>query len=259
MSEAITSEAQTTESSTSGNMGMIKGVPGRRVENIGLLDLRGARPEDLQQVEWIKNVGAILIDPPLKGALTHIHLENVGTVVEVAPDCQVLVEPWQEFSRATLEAMTPGQKLFLVGMVLFRPDVPSELVAEKFAELHVVGVLMAPAGVQGALLGKLHITGVPVTLPSDKDIPIIHNIGQNLIGNGYLKYLADNAMYINIGQTVLESDVSEELLASKFASYINVGQTVAPRPLLDLLKARCATNLGHFAEPSSESEGDAGQ
>ena len=45
---------------------------------------------------------------------------------------------------------------------------------------------------------------------------------------------------------LVDADVPEDLLAQKIAVYINVGATHAPSALLDLLKARCPTNLGQF-------------
>ncbi|MDX1931451.1 MAG: hypothetical protein SFU56_02485 [Capsulimonadales bacterium] len=239
-----------------GNLGVFRGVPGRSVENVGLLDLRGADVEELKAIESLRNIGAVLIDADRKAALSHVVLENVGSLTAIPADMQVMVGPWQEFSRATVEALSPEQKLLIVGMVLFKPDVPADLVADRFAALEIVGIFLATPAVQGALLGKIRITGVTVTLP-DREMPLVHNVGQNRVTPGYLKYLEDGSMYVNMGQTIFGEDVSEELLARKFASYVNVGQTVAPRELLDLLKARCTTNLGDFSASGANDESGA--
>src|SRR5579871_3263584 len=95
----------------SGNVGAVRGIPGKHIENVGLLDLRGVTAEELAQVESIENVGAVLIDASLRAAMTHIATTNIGTIAEVDPDYRVIVEPWIEFSKATLEAMPQGQKL----------------------------------------------------------------------------------------------------------------------------------------------------
>jgi hypothetical protein len=236
----------------SGSVGMVQGIPGKHIDSVGVLDLRGVTPEQIAQVESIHSVGVILIDENLRTALAHIAVDSVGSIVEIGSDYRVVTEPWMEFSRATLEGMLSGQRIALVGITLFKPDVPAALVAEKFEALMVVGILLAPAGVQGALLGKMQITGVSVTLPETEQ-PITHSLGQNRVTAGYLSYLADDILYINIGQTRIADDVPEDLLARKFATYYNIGQTVAPAPLLDLLKARCPTNLGQFSTPEEES------
>jgi hypothetical protein len=128
-------------------------------------------------------------------------------------------------------------------------------VSEKFDELRIVGVLLAGAGVHGALLGKSQITGVSVTLP-DEPGPIVRNIGHNDVTPEYLTHLSDGSLYVNVGATVLSEDVTEALLAQKIQSYYNVGATIGPKPLIGLLKARCPVNLGAFNEPGEgEDEG----
>lgn len=240
----------------SSGVGVVNGISGKHIHSVGVLNLRGVTPEQIAQVESIHAVGVVLIDEKLRGAMTHIATDSVGTIVEIGSDYRVVTEPWMEFSKATVEAMPSGQKLALVGIVMFKPDVPAALLAEKFEALMVVGILLAPAAVHGALLGRMEISGVSVTLP-DKEMPVRHSLGQNRVTTGYLTYLEDNGLYINIGQTIIAEDVPAELLARKFASYYNVGQTIAPAPLMDLLKARCTTNLGEFTtqeEAKSEEE-----
>lgn len=252
MSDATTVEKQQ-EPGTSGSIGMVQGIPGRKIDSVGVLDLRGVKPEEVAQIESISSVGVVLIDDALRTAMTKITTDSVGSVIAVEKDYRILVEPFLELSKETVEAMPDGQKFILVGIALFKPDVPAELIAAKFADLKVVGVVLSTAGVKGALLGKMEVTGVSVTIP-DGGASVVTSLGDNKITPGYLSHLQDGTTYINIGRTQIESDVTEELLARKFSHYCNVGQTVAPAPLLDLLKARCQNNLGEFTTPEEETE-----
>ena len=231
----------------SSSVGAMQGIPGRRIKDVGLLDLRGVPADRIAQIQSIDSVGAILLDEGCRTALEQVRMNSVGTVAIVGPDVRVIVEACMEFSKATLEAMPGAQELMLIGIVFFAPDTPPALVTEKFASLQVIGILLAGAGVQGALLGKMQITGVTVTLKENAD-PIIRCIGQTRIDAKYLSYLQDGIHYLNVGQTILSEDVPEELLAAKIATYYNVGQTTGPAPLLSLLQARCPTNLGQFQE-----------
>ena len=146
-----------------------------------------------------------------------------------------------------MEAMPGKQKLLLVGVVAFKPDVPPALVSEKLDSLQVTGVLLASEAVRGALLGRMQITGATVPLP-DNAGPIVHSLGENKITPEYLSRLQDGSVYLNIGQTEIAPEVTEELLARKIATYCNVGQTMAPAALITLLKSRCPANLGAFEE-----------
>jgi hypothetical protein len=252
--QATTTKEVTPRAGKTRTAGIVEGVPSRHIESSGVLDLRGVPAEKVAQIESIQHAGVILLDEQNRDALDQVSIQSAGAVVVAGPDVRVLVEPWLEFSRSTVEGMPAGQKLMLVGIVLFKPDVPPALVAEKFDTLRVVGVLLACAGVRGALLGKMDITGVSVTLPDDVG-PIVKSIGHTLVTPGYLSHLPDHLTYVNIGATEFAAEVSEELVARKIESYHNVGATIAPAPLLDLLKARCPTNLGKFSEPGAEEEG----
>ena len=244
-------EVQQQQPGHSGNSGMICGIPGKHIEAVGLLDLRGVSAEDLAKVESIQSVGAVLIDPGLRSAMSHICMDSVGAILDAPADARVLNGPWLEFSKAGLEAMPQGQNLLLIGIAFFKPDVPPALVTEKFEALHVVGVALATTSVQGALIGKMQITGVSATLP-EEDLTMVKNIGQNTLSPGYLSHLADGNLYVNVGHTILGPEVSEDLLAKKIKNYINIGLTEGPRSLLDLLKARCSVDLGQFSEPEEE-------
>jgi hypothetical protein len=231
----------------SGSIGMIQGIPGPRIRSVGVLDLRGVPAEQIARIEAVNSVGVVLLDEGNRSALESVTMHSVGAVAVVERDVRLMVEPWLEISRATMEGMPAGQKLLLVGIVFFAPDVPAALVAEKFEWLQVVGILLAGAGVQGALFGKMQITGVSHTLPEVVG-PIVRSVGQTKMDAPYLSYLEDGILYLNIGQTIVTEDVTEALLAQKVAAYYNIGQTVAPAPLLALLKARCPTNMGDFKE-----------
>jgi len=228
-------------------MGAFQGFPGRRVHAVGVLDLRGVPAEQVAQIESIHATGVVLLDEQNRLALERTSMHAVGSVVVAGPEVRVMVEPCLEIEKATMEGMVPGQKLLLVGIVFFKPDVPAALVTEKLESLQVVGVLLACAGVQGALMGKLQITGVSVTLPEDVG-PMVRSVGQTTMDVSYLSHLQDGIVYLNIGQTFVSDDVTEELLAQKIGSYYNVGQTIVRGPLLGLLKARCPVDAGQFKD-----------
>jgi hypothetical protein len=94
--------------------------------------------------------------PQQPGAL-RASMEDMGATVVAGPELKVSVEPYLEIARAALKAMPAKQKLLLVGVVAFKPDVPPVLVSEKLDSLQVTGVLLASEAVRGALLGRMQI------------------------------------------------------------------------------------------------------
>jgi hypothetical protein len=251
----VKAAAQGVKAGATGSPGTVKGVPGPSIEDVPVLDLRGVPASQVARIRSIKDVGVVLLDERNRGALSGASLEDVGATVVAGPEARVMVEPIMEFSRAALEAMPPAQKLILVGVVLFKPDVQPALVRQKFASLNVTGVLVAPAGVRGALLGKMQVTGISATLPDDAG-PVAHSVGHNQITAGYLSRLPDRSVYINVGAVEIAPDVSEQLLAQKIGTYVNVGATIGPNPLLDRLKSISIANVGTFAQDDGDDDED---
>jgi hypothetical protein len=247
----MTEIAETTETNNSKSgsnaMGIIKGVPGEEIHAVGVLDLRGVSPEELQKLKVVEATGAILIDENQKSALAHCKMEAVGAVIELAADEKVMLQPFMEITRATMEGMAAGQRFTLIGILSFTADVPPALVQEKIEALRLIGVMMATPGVQGALFGKLQHTGVTVTI-GESDGPLVRNMGHTRLTAGYLSHLMPNSHYLNLGHTEVAPDVTVEQLSNVIAVYHNVGATSGPKPLIELLRARCQNNLGAFDE-----------
>jgi hypothetical protein len=235
-----------------GGGGIVKGGGSKRYQDVGVLDLRGVPARQVAQIERIHDVGVILLDEGNRNAL-RAAVEDVGATVVAKPGLRVMVEPFLEISKATLEGMPAGQSLLLVGIVLFKPDVPPALVAQKFASLEVVGILLSSAQLQGALLGKMQLTGIQANLPDDAG-PVVHSVGANKLTQNYLSRLQDNVVYVSIGVTTVEKDVTEAMLQQKIRTYCNIGVTNGPTRLTDVLKARAAANIGVFSDDDEKDE-----
>ena len=243
------------------NTGTVHGVPGDQVENVGLLDLRGASPEAMARLKVVRNVGLILVDAGQASALTNVRMENTGTIAEAHPDERILIGPSTDFNKAVLEGMEPGLRLTVIGIVTFDPDIPLPLLSEKFAFLRLIGVLIAPAGVQGALLGKMEHTGVAIILKASG--PILKNIGAVRITTGYLSHMKPGTVFLNIGEARIDPEVTVGMISEKIIEYHNVGHTVGPTDVVQWLQVNAPTQLGAFqtheeAAASSEeaAEGD---
>jgi hypothetical protein len=235
--------------------GVVSGIPGKTVRLNGILDLRGVPAEQVAAMESLTINGIVLLDEANRNGLAEVETSINGSTVVADSDLRVIIQPDMEFSKAAVEAMAAGQKMMLVGNVFFKPDVPPELIAEKFERLHVVGILIACEGVQGALLGKMESTGISITLPDDVG-EVVRSMGANEWTKEYVERLADGTTYVNIGATEVPEDVSESLVQAKIATYHNIGVTEAAEPVLSLLKARCKTNMGQFSAPGEEDPGE---
>lgn len=235
--------------------GMVTGVVGKRMGINGVLDLRGVPAEQVAGIEELMINGVVLMDEGNRDALAGVKSEINGTVIVPPAGMRVIVQPDIELSKASVEAMPSGQKLMLVGNIFIKPEVPPALVAEKFDDLRLIGIIVMGEAVQGALFGKMEMTGVSIIIPGHIK-EVVRSMGDSTWNADYLGRLADGIAYLNIGKTQIPADVPEELVAQKIASYHNVGLTSGPEPILNLLKSRCKTNMGEFLTPGEEGESE---
>lgn len=244
------SEEETSQPGVS-DTGICTGVTGPTVENVGTLDLRTTRPEDIATLRRVRNTGLVLVAPGSRGALSGVAMENVGSVVEAGPDERLIVGPSIEFDGETLEAMDDGQSLIVVGIVHFGADATPALVSQKFTRLRLTGILFAPKAVQGALVGRMEHSGITITLPKTSGA-IVRQMGEKTVTAGYLGFLKDASTFVNVGQTIFGDDVPLDLLQTKIAAYVNVGCTIARRELLDYLEAVGEGSPGAFETPEPD-------
>jgi hypothetical protein len=193
-------EAEAAEDDMPWQNGMVTGLVGTRMGINGVLDLRGVSAEQVATIEELRVNGLVLMDEGSRGALAGAKTQINGTIVVAPPGMRVMVQPEIELSKASLEAMPAGQKLMIVGNMFFRPDIPPALVAEKFEDLRLVGVIVMSEGVQGALLGRGDTTGVSVVYPASVT-SVVRSVGNNTWTADYLARLPDGIAYINIGNT----------------------------------------------------------
>lgn len=187
----------------------------------------------------------VLLDEQNRSALVGAHAQVNGSVMIADTELRIVAQPNMEITKEMVEAMPPGQKMLITGIVYIHADVPPALLAEKFADLRLVGVNMATGAAQGALFGKLEMAGVTITL-TGTTTSVVRNIGEATLDMDYLSRWEDDSECVNVGVTTIPAGIPEELVARKIKVYHNVGETRAPQAILALLKSRSATSVGEM-------------
>lgn len=219
-------------------------APRTKIEGEGIVNLRDTPAGELARIGLIRDVGLLILDETQKGKL-RARMEDVGKVVYLRRDAQVTTEPLFDLSRAAVEAMPRNQRLAVIGIVLVHPDVTPELIRERFADLHVVGILIAPTALRAATLGTLRLDGVATPFDNVQG-PIIRTIEDLKVTSGYLEQIGDGSTLVSIGDVSVEPGVTEDLLKRKIRAYYGLGDTSAPTALLEVMKALSPAPMGEF-------------
>lgn len=229
------------------NASLMQGTsPGRRICDVSVLDLRDVPADEVAHIEELDNVSVILLDNDNRTQIRNANMNNIGTVVIVDATERVHVVPQLDLSRTSVEAMSNGQRLLIVGNLFFRPDVSPALGMEKFSEIRLVGTLIICEGLYGALLSKLQIVnGLTLLLPDDVG-PITRIAGETSLTAEYLSRLPDDTTFLNLGEITIAAEIVPDMLQQKVRAYYNAGETTGPSRLLAVLQARCMSNDGSF-------------
>src|SRR5512140_218184 len=137
-----------------GQNGLVRGIPGKKIALNGVLDLRGVSAEEIAQIETLDVNGVVLLDDANRAALTGVAANVNGSIMTADPAMRVMVQPDLEITRAMVEAMPAGQKLLVIGIITVSLDIPPALLAEKFDDLRLVGIIIIGEAQLGALFGR---------------------------------------------------------------------------------------------------------
>jgi len=189
------------------------------IRNIGILDARQAKPEQINEIGKIENVGALVINEANKTEFMKISMLNVGRILELDDDYKLLTGEC-EITKQMLEDAEKGVKLCVVGKVAVDEDIPLELLKENLLGLYLVGLAEVPEKLYGAFMSatKDVIGKVVTSTGSGKK-----NIGKINLTDAYLNGLEDGSELSVVGNVIFSEDIDAELFLKKIKKLSVIG------------------------------------
>jgi len=183
------------------------------IQNVNILDLRKTTKETFDKIKIIKNVNVLLVSHETASYLLGIPSKNVNIVVEIPADAETVPCMSQITVNANYLAHAASRKfLIVVGRILVEPDVTPELIDEHLAGIALVGKLICPESVVGALHSKASmLTGKTITYP--KDAVLVMN--SLTLDDAFLNSLDDGSHVVVTGSLRVLDDVTNELVERK--------------------------------------------
>lgn len=214
-----------------------------RIENMGVLNLLSAKSaEEFAFIERIANVGAVLVPRSLAMALAKVPMENVGSVVPVPEDEDMVVISGQTMlTGEAIAAGDPERSLLIVGQVF----VTTRIEKVGYKGVHVVGQLIATRGSEAALTPVLrNVTGQVLFAPPDARLVL----GEGSCGLEFLEALGKPTSFVVFGELRFEDDVDVELLRRVVPEIVLFGVVNAPKRLLPTLQVLTVEKFGEIVE-----------
>lgn len=216
------------------------------LENMGVLDLTGVKPEDLDNVTAICNIGVLIAPESLNKVLINIRQVNVGATIMVPETAgKVKIMSGQLIVGSELfenSAGKPEDILVIVGQVVST----SMITKCGFNEVMIAGQLIVPKGSEAALGSALSRMIGQILYYKNTD-NVRYFIGEDTFSSEFFEFIEDKLSMVFIGDITFEDNVTIEAVKSKVSEIVLIGDISAPKALVPLLQYLTTTKLGEIS------------
>jgi hypothetical protein len=210
--------------------------PGTAIGNVNMLDLRKATVETIASISRIGNVNVLLYSRETAPFIPKLNVSNINISVEAPKDAQV-VTGQVVINREYLQGRDHPVFLVVTGQVLVKPDVKPEHVEAGIDGLVVVGQVVCPEPVLGAIQAKTtQLVGRNLAYPASGRLIT----GSLTMDETFLKGLEDGAELVILGSLRLPEVLPGELIEQKLAGLHVSGGIRVHQANADLIQARLA-------------------
>jgi hypothetical protein len=124
------------------------------IENVGILNLKDVKEEDIEQMKRIKNVGVILAPKELIGKISAKIVSNVGVIVPYVEGMRLYIGK-TSVNADMLRALEEPVDILQAGKLFIEQDVNPELILQKIKSFRNYGKTVVPTKeTLGALMAK---------------------------------------------------------------------------------------------------------
>lgn len=184
---------------------------GRVIGNIGNLDLRNATEESVAQIRRIGNVGMVAYSPETAHLLPLLNIGNMGSAISIPTDAKFSTGEVKFDSSYPRESKEP-LNLAIVGQLIVESSVTAEDIENKIDKLFVVGQVVCPQNLRGAISGKIaDMTGQIHTYGENARL----HMGNLTLDEAYLQTLEDGAEVHVFGKVDAPQLLDEALLKTR--------------------------------------------
>lgn len=183
---------------------------GRRIGNVGVLDLRTATEATVGEIKRISNAGVVIYSPETAYLLPRLNIGNMGSTIEISGDVKMRMGP-ELFSRDSFKNQPEPLNLLLMGPLTIQPDVPASDIEQGLGSLVVAGPILCPEHLAGAIESKIRQLAGPLQIYHYEKL-----IDGNLtLDQASLHGLEDNSEISLTGKLLMPELLPNDLLSQK--------------------------------------------
>jgi len=217
---------------------------GKVLGNIGVLDIRKATEESVANIKRIGNVGTLLHTPETTALISRLNIGNLGNSIELPAEGDVKLLTGQVvFGSDYFAHQTTPSILCITGQTIVHPEIPAEDIETGLEALVVIGQVVCPEHLLGAIQSKLrNILGQTQTYTYTQSSRL--TIGALTLDENYLRSLDDGAELVVIGNLNLPQVLDNVLFERKVQRIQVTGKIVCREENAQVLFAQLDDKTG---------------
>ncbi|MDI6618090.1 MAG: hypothetical protein QME45_05360 [Clostridiales bacterium] len=217
---------------------------GKKISNIGVLDLTSTTEENINQIESIENVGALVYSSSTATLATKIPITNLGMSDEIPENCKI-IQGQIELNKNYFENIKEPIAMYISGQIIIKPDVTADNIEKGIGFLDVNGQLICPEKLAGILQSKCkNINGKVLTYDSSYSV----NIGKISINDSFLQSINDSSSLALIGKVNFIDDIDTALFEKKVSNIDIVGAVSIKEEYLNMFNKKMHIRDGCHVE-----------
>jgi hypothetical protein len=194
---------------------------GKLIKNVSILDLRTATPATLAGISRINNAGLVLYSTETAELVNQLAIDNTSGRVLAPANAQVSTGQIV-LSHGSLANQSESLHIVLDGQLIVQPDVEPEEIAKGVGSLIVIGQIVCPKHLVGAIQVKIRYLDGQVATSSDEK----GQVGNLDLTQEYLQGLPDNSELKIVGTLSATAVLSNDLLKQKIKRIEIVGKVI---------------------------------
>jgi hypothetical protein len=215
---------------------------GKVIGNANVLDIRKATETSVAGISKVGNVNVLVYSRETADLITRLDMGNVNTTVEVPADANVRTLMGQTvINRDYFKSQEAAPFLLVMGQVVVEPDVPVENIESGLDGLVVMGQIVCPEHLAGAIQSKTRqIMGQTVIYPPLARV----KLGSLDLDEHYLRALDDGAELAVVGSLCVPQVLPDDLLEQKIQKLFVSGGITCHEENAEAIQARLVTGSG---------------
>lgn len=210
----------------------------RKIDNIGVLDIRSATEQTIGEIAKIGNVGTVISSPETSHLLSKISIGNLGSSVVLTKDYEMFTGKL-ELTSEYLGKLSKPLYLYVTGKLFIRENVLIEDIEKGIGGLIITGKILCPEKLTPVVQSKIvNQTGKFVSYPGDA----CFISGPCVLTDSFLRSLKPASNLFIDGKLKAIGNIDKRLIEEKIEKIEVAGKAIIDEQYSEIMNQKIKTS-----------------